>query len=103
MCAGLQGGLDERIIREHVLAVRLVHEVHTTVARDAGVPIIGLGGVLQWGDAAEMILAGAQAVGMGTALYIDPASPAKVASGLERWVRGQGCSSIGELVGAFEE
>lgn len=85
------------------LAVRLVHEVHTTVARDAGVPIIGVGGVLQWEDAAELILAGARAVGMGTALYVDPRSPMRVAAGLERWVQDQGCNSVDQLVGAFKE
>lgn len=87
----------------HPLAVRLVHEVHSSIARDAGIPIIGLGGVLQWQDAAELILAGASAVGMGTALFIDPRSPMHVAAGLERWMREQGCDSISALVGAIRE
>ena len=86
----------------HPLSVRLVHQVYREFAREAGVPIIGTGGVSDWRDAAEMILAGATAVGMGTALYIDPRSPIRVVDGLERWVRSQGCSSIGALVGAFE-
>lgn len=87
----------------HPLTVRLVHEVYQAIARDARVPIIGLGGVLDWRDAAELILAGASAVGMGTALFIDPRSPQHVVDGLERWVRDQGCASIRELVGGFEE
>ena len=87
----------------HPLAVRLVNEVFRHVARDAGVPIIGLGGVLDWRDAAEMILAGATAVGVGTGLFVDPACPRRINKGLDRWVRAQGCTSISELVGAFEE
>lgn len=89
----------------HAVAVRLVYEVYTRVARDAhgagkGVPIIGAGGVMDWEDAAEFILAGATAVQMGTALFADPRSPLKVAKGLEKWVRKQGCASVMELVGA---
>jgi len=87
----------------HPLSVRLVHQVYKEFAADAGVPIIGTGGVSDWREAAEMILAGATAVGMGTALYVDPRSPIHVAEGLQRWVRSQGCASIGELVGAFEQ
>jgi dihydroorotate dehydrogenase (NAD+) catalytic subunit len=94
------GGLSGPAI--HPIAVRMVHDVHRTVARDAGVPIIGLGGVLRWEDAAELVLAGATAVGMGTVLFIDPRSPRHVGRGLYRWVRRQGCASIAELVGAVE-
>lgn len=83
----------------HPVAVRLVHEVYRKVAKDAGVPLIGAGGVLTWKDAAEFILVGASAVQMGTALFADPRSPLKVAKGLAKWVRSQGCSGIGELVG----
>lgn len=86
----------------HPIVVRMVREVHDRVARDAGVPIVGLGGVMDWRDAAEFILAGATAVGMGTALFVDPRLPRTVARGLESWVRRQGCRSITELTGAVE-
>ncbi|MGD9691859.1 MAG: dihydroorotate dehydrogenase [Phycisphaerales bacterium] len=91
------GGLSGPAI--HPIAVRLVHEVYTAFARDAGVPIVGVGGVTTWKEAAEFVLAGASAVEMGTALFADPRAPLRVVSGLEKWVRRQGCSRIGELVG----
>lgn len=94
------GGLSGPAL--HPIAVRIVHEVHDAVARDAGVPIIGLGGVMSWREAAEFILAGASATGVGTALFVDPRAPAKVAAGLEKWVRRQGCVAIRELIGQVE-
>lgn len=94
------GGLSGGAI--HPIAVRIVHEVYTGFARDAGVPIVGVGGVTTWREAAEFVLAGATAVGMGTALFADPRAPLKVAAGLEKWVRRRGCASISELVGAVD-
>jgi dihydroorotate dehydrogenase (NAD+) catalytic subunit len=93
------GGLSGPAI--HPIAVRMVHDVYRGVAREAGVPVIGIGGVLRWEDAAELILAGAAAVGMGTALFVDPRLPVNVAAGLERWVARQGCAGIAELIGAL--
>lgn len=92
------GGLSGPAV--HPMAVKLVYDVHRAIANATGTPIIGIGGVLGWEDAAEFILAGASAVEMGTALFVDPRSPLKVIRGLERWVRDQGCTSIGELTGA---
>ena len=91
------GGLSGPAV--HPVAVRMVHDVYRSVAKAAGVPLVGLGGVMRWPDAAELILAGASAVGMGTALFVDPRSPRKVLKGLERWVRRQGCTAVTELVG----
>jgi dihydroorotate dehydrogenase (NAD+) catalytic subunit len=98
--AATTGGLSGPAI--HPIAVRLIHLVYRAVAKPAGVPIVGAGGVLTWEDAAEFILAGASAVEMGTALFADPKSPRKVARGLEKWVARQGCASITELVGAVD-
>ncbi|MHC4210290.1 MAG: beta/alpha barrel domain-containing protein [Planctomycetota bacterium] len=91
------GGLSGPAI--HPIAGRMVHDVYRSVAKRAGVPLVGLGGVMTWQDAAELILAGATAVGMGTALYVDPRSPKKVLKGLARWVQRQGCAAVSELVG----
>ena len=92
-----KGGLSGPAV--HPIVVRIVHDVYAAVARDAGVPIIGLGGVMSWEDAAELILAGATAVGMGTALFVDPKSPRRVVRGLDKWACDQGVTQISQLVG----
>lgn len=94
------GGLSGPAI--HPIAVRAVHDVHRLVTRGAAVPIIGLGGVLDWQDAAEFILAGATAVGVGTALFVDPRRPLAIVRGLDSWVERQKVASISELIGAME-
>jgi dihydroorotate dehydrogenase (NAD+) catalytic subunit len=97
--ANVTGGLSGPAI--HAIVTRLIHLVYRGVAREAGVPIIGLGGVMNWRDAAEFILAGASAVGIGTASFVDIKRPLQIARGLERWARSQGVSSIAELTGAL--
>ncbi|MDR1805300.1 MAG: dihydroorotate dehydrogenase [Clostridium sp.] len=77
------------------VAVRMVWEVRKAVK----LPIIGMGGVSRWQDAAELILAGANAVQVGTACFTDPFAPIKIIEGLEEWVRAEGCDSISELSG----
>ncbi len=94
------GGLSGAAV--HAQAVKIVYDVHRLVAREAGVPIVGIGGVTGWKDAAELILAGASAVQVGTALFADPRAPIKIARGLGRWVRAQGAANIGELTGRVE-
>ncbi|HMN41767.1 MAG TPA: dihydroorotate dehydrogenase [Phycisphaerales bacterium] len=96
--ANITGGLSGPAI--HPVSLKLVHDVYRQVAKAANIPIIGAGGILRWEDAAEFILAGATAVQMGTALFVDPRSPLGVVKGLEKWVRAQGCESITELIGA---
>lgn len=98
--ANTTGGLSGPAV--HPVAVKLVHDVYRAAAREAGIPIVGIGGVLTWEDAAEFILAGAAAVEMGTALFIDPKSPERVVAGLARWVHQQGRPSIAALTGALE-
>lgn len=98
--ANTTGGLSGPAI--HPIAVKLVYEVYRKVAKQTSTPIVGLGGVLRWEDAAEFILAGASAVEMGTALFVDPKSPGHVASGLEKWARRQGAANIADLVGRLE-
>lgn len=103
LLANVTGGLSGPAI--HAASVRGVWEVFNKYGRDLHskgrhLPIVGLGGVIGWRDAAEFILAGATAVGMGTALFADPRSPLKVARGLEKWVGRQRAAGVAELVGA---
>jgi dihydroorotate dehydrogenase (NAD+) catalytic subunit len=98
--ANITGGLSGPAI--HPIAVKLVHDCYRAIAKDTSTPIIGIGGVLSWEDAAEFILAGANAVQMGTSLFVDPRSPLKVIAGLEKWARAQGAASISDLVGGVK-
>src|SRR3954467_1393489 len=82
--ANVTGGLSGPAIKP--IAVHMVSRVYRTVAKQAGVPIIGMGGIQTWQDAAEFILAGATAVGIGTALFVDPATPNKIVDGLAQWL-----------------
>lgn len=86
----------------HPIAVKLVHEAYTGVCRDTGTPIVGIGGVLKWQDAAEFILAGATAVEIGTGLFVDPRCPLHVAKGLAGWASRQGVARVQDLTGRLE-
>lgn len=82
----------------HAIAVRMVWEC----AQAVKIPICGIGGVASGEDAAEMILAGATAVSIGTANMYDPACAPRILAQLEEWVASQGVSDVNELIGAFE-
>lgn len=94
------GGLSGPAVKP--LAVNLVSRVYREVARDADVPIIGMGGIQYWQDAAEFILAGATGLAVGTALFVDPATPLKIAEGLRGYLAEQGVGALSELVGQLE-
>lgn len=98
--SNVTGGLSGPAV--HPIVVKLIHDVYRKLARDAGVPIVGIGGVLTWQDAAEFILVGATGIEMGTALFIDPRSPARVVRGLENWTVKQGVRFVSELVGTVK-
>ena len=98
--ATVTGGLSGPAIRP--IAVHLVSRVYRGVAKAAGVPIVGMGGMQTWEDAAEFILAGASAVSIGTALFIDPATPIKVEAGLKDYCLRMGVSRLADLVGTLE-
>ena len=78
------------------VAVRMVWEVSQAVR----VPVLGMGGVSKGEDAAQLMLAGASAVAVGTALFADPYTPIKVRDGLEAIAARQGLSAVRELTGA---
>ena len=98
--ANRTGGLSGPAIRP--VAVQMVHRVYTAVARDAGVPIIGMGGIASWRDAVEFLLAGAAAVAVGTALFVDPRSPVPLVEGLRRYLAGRGLTSVRDIIGRLE-
>jgi dihydroorotate dehydrogenase (NAD+) catalytic subunit len=98
--ANLTGGLSGPCIKP--LALNLVYRVYREVAAPAQIPIIGMGGVQNWKDAVEFMLAGASAVGVGTALFVDPTTPLKVLAGIEDYLRRRQLTSVHELVGALK-
>jgi dihydroorotate dehydrogenase (NAD+) catalytic subunit len=98
--ANVTGGLSGPAIKP--IAVHMVSRVYRNVAKSAGVPIIGMGGVQTWQDAVEFLLAGASAVAVGTALFVDPATPNKVCEGLADYMRKVKVERLSDLVGALE-
>jgi dihydroorotate dehydrogenase (NAD+) catalytic subunit len=98
--ANVTGGLSGPAIKP--IALHLVSRVYRAVAKDAGVPIIGMGGVQTWQDAAEFVLAGASAVAIGTALFVDPRTPERICDGLNDYLQKQGVSRLSDLTGALQ-
>jgi dihydroorotate dehydrogenase (NAD+) catalytic subunit len=76
--------------------VRTVFDVHAAIPE---LPIIGVGGVTSGWEAAELMLAGASAVQVGTATFADPRACFKIAAELSEWATRHGLSDIGSLTG----
>jgi dihydroorotate dehydrogenase (NAD+) catalytic subunit len=98
--ANVTGGLSGPAIKP--IALHLVSRVYRGVAKAAGVPIIGMGGIQFWPDAVEFLLAGSSAIAVGTALFVDPATPNQICRGLEDYMRKSGVDKLSDLVGALE-
>ena len=79
------------------IAVRMVYEV----AQAVRVPIIGMGGIMDGADAVEFLLAGASAVAVGTANFVDPYAPLEVIDGIDAYLERHGCASVKEIVGGL--
>jgi dihydroorotate dehydrogenase (NAD+) catalytic subunit len=90
------GGLSGPAI--HPVAVRAIHDV---AAARPEVAIVGAGGVVDAESAAELMVAGAAAVQVGTATFADPRAPGQVAAGLVDWCRRRGIDDVRELTGAI--
>lgn len=88
------GGLSGRAI--HPVAVRTVFDVHSALPE---LPIIGVGGVASGWDAAELLIAGACAVQVGTASFADPRAPWNVLAELNDWRHKHGIQSVSEMIG----
>ena len=72
------------------------------VFKAVNIPVIGLGGIMNWKDAIEFMLAGASAIQIGTANFIDPAITVKVADGINNYLDRHGYKSVNEIIGALE-
>ena len=80
------------------IALRMVWQV----AKAVNIPVVGLGGIMNWKDAVEFLLAGATAIQIGTANFIDPAITVKVAEGINDYLDRHGYSSVRDIIGALE-
>lgn len=88
------GGLSGPCVKP--VALRCVWQVHKALPH---IPLIGLGGIASTEDAIEFLMAGATAVEIGTANFIDPAISAKVAQGISQWLDKHNCSSPADIIG----
>ena len=88
------GGLSGPAVKP--VALRMVWQV----ARAVKIPVIGLGGISSAQDALEFLMAGATAIEIGTANFIDPAIAYKVKTGINDWLDSHGCASVQEIIGA---
>ncbi len=93
-----QGGLSGPSIKP--VALLKVHQVHQ-VCRAHGIPIIGQGGICSAQDALEFIIAGASAVGIGTALFYDPLVCRTINTGITDYLDRHGMASVSELTGSL--
>lgn len=91
------GGLSGPAVKP--VALRMVWQV----ARAVRIPVIGLGGISTATDAIEFLMAGATAIEIGTANFIDPAVTIKVRDGIGSWLDSHGCSSVTEIIGALKD
>lgn len=94
----IQGGLSGPAIKP--IALLKVHQVYE-VARRHGIPIIGQGGITTATDAIEFLIAGAAAVGVGTALFYEPLVCKRINAGIADYLREHGLSSVTELTGTL--
>jgi dihydroorotate dehydrogenase (NAD+) catalytic subunit len=98
--ANRTGGLSGPAIKP--IAVYLVNKVYNDVAKESNIPILGLGGIRNASDAIEFILAGASAVGIGTANFIEPDCAIKIIDGIKVYCTAHNISGVKELVGSLE-
>lgn len=90
------GGLSGPCVKP--IALRMVWQVFHAVK----IPIIGLGGIMNATDAIEFLLAGARAIQVGTANFIDPQITVKIVDGIEDYLDRHGCRSVEEIIGALK-
>ena len=90
------GGLSGPCVKP--VALRMVWQV----AKAVNIPVIGLGGISTAEDAIEFLMAGATAIEIGTANFLDPAISIKVRDGIDAWLDAHGCQSVEEIIGVID-
>lgn len=95
--ANMTGGLSGPAIRP--VAVRMVWEA----AKVVDIPVIGIGGIMNAEDALEFIIAGAAAVQIGTANFVNPSVSVEILEGIERFLVGEGIGRLSDLIGSLRE
>ncbi|MBO6192500.1 MAG: dihydroorotate dehydrogenase [Prevotella sp.] len=90
------GGLSGPCVKP--VALRMVYQV----AKAVKIPVVGLGGISTAKDALEFLMAGATAIEIGTANFLDPAVTIKVRDGINDWLDQHGCKDIHEIIGCLE-
>ena len=90
------GGLSGPAVKP--VALRMVWQV----AKAVKIPVIGLGGIMTATDAIEFLMAGATAIEIGTANFIDPAVTIQVRDGIDDWLDRHGCKSVQEIIGVLD-
>lgn len=91
------GGLSGPAVKP--VALRMVWQV----AKAVKIPVVGLGGICNAHDAIEFFIAGATAIEIGTANFIDPQVTIKVRDGINEWLDSHGCKSVKEIIGTLED
>ena len=91
------GGLSGPAVKP--VALRMVWQV----AKAVKIPVVGLGGICNAHDAIEFLMAGATAIEIGTANFIDPQVTIKVRDGINEWLPSHGCKSVKEIIGTLED
>lgn len=87
------GGLSGPAIKP--VAVRMVYQVASAVS----IPIIGMGGIVGLDDALEFFMAGASAIQVGTAIFVEPSAPVRLIDDIEEWMAHEGVQNLQEIVG----
>ena len=91
----ITGGMSGAAVKP--IALRMVWHVSKAV----NIPVIGLGGIMNWKDAVEFLLAGASAIQIGTANFIDPAVTVKVSEGINDYLDRHGFTSVKDIIGGL--
>ena len=89
------GGLSGACVKP--VALRMVHQV----ARAVNIPVVGLGGIMNATDAIEFLMAGATAIEIGTANFIDPTTTIRVIDGINEWLDNHGVKDVHEIIGCL--